>query len=197
MGLAVTGRRRRHLSQGRAYMDAADLIGLIQSSTAGEWMRSSVKAMPIVESLHVMAIAVVFGSILIVDLRLLGLADARRPFARLSAELLPWTWSAFTVAVITGALMFSANAVTYFGNTAFRLKLVALAAAGINMAVFEYITLRRMGADAITPLAGRLAGAASILIWISVIVLGRWIGFTKGYDFTLPADTEINFEFGG
>jgi hypothetical protein len=179
-------------------MDIASIVETVQASALAEWMRTSVKAMPIVEFIHVLAATTVFGTILIVDLRLLGLPNTRRPFTRVSDELLRLTWAAFFVAVITGLLMFAANANTYFGNTAFRLKMLALLGAGLNMAIFQRITFRTAGAwdtDAPTPLAGRLAGAASILIWVTVIFLARWIGFTKGYNFEVPENADLNFEF--
>jgi len=179
-------------------MDLASIVESIEASGLGEWMRGSVKAMPVVEAIHVMAIALVFGTILIVDLRLLGFPSTRRAFTRVSAELLGLTWAAFVVAAITGTLMFTANATTYFDNTPFRFKMLALLLAGVNMAVFELVTVRTVAQwdrDAPAPLAGRMAGAFSIVIWISVIFLGRWIGFTKGYDFEIPEDIDFDFGF--
>ncbi len=179
-------------------MDSASIVQFIQASWVSEWMRGSLKSMPVIESIHVMALAVVFGTILIVDLRLLGFPDTRRSFTRTSDELLRWTWAAFIIAAITGALMFAANAATYFVNAMFRWKLLAMLGAGINMAVFQFITLRSVAGwdkDAPTPPAGRVAGALSILLWVSVIVLGRGIGFTKGYNFEVPEETEIDLEF--
>ena len=183
-------------------MDLASIIGsLVESigaSGMGEWMRTSLKALPIVEAIHVMSAAVVFGTILIVDLRLLGLPNARRAFTRVEDELLRWTWAAFATSVVTGVLLFAANATTYYGNTAFRFKMLALLLAGVNMAIFQLGTFRTVAAwdkDARAPFSGRFAAAASILIWVSVIVLGRWVGFTKGYDFQIPEDVELDFEF--
>jgi len=179
-------------------MNLPSIIDSIQASAPAEWMRTSVKAMPIVEAIHVLAGATVFGTILIVDLRLLGLPDTRRPVTRVSNEMLRLTWSAFAVSVIAGLLMFAANAHTYYGNTAFRLKMLALLGAGVNMALFHGLTYRsiaRWDKDAPTPLAARVAGATSILLWVATIFLARWIGFTKGYDFRIPADTHINFQF--
>jgi tryptophan-rich sensory protein len=172
------------------------IIQAIQDSGLGEWMRSSVKAMPIVESIHVLAAATVFGTIFIVDLRLLGFPNLRRPFTRVSDEMLRLTWGAFALAVVTGFLMFAANANTYYGNTAFRLKMLALVFAGVNMLIFQFLTFRTVGAwdtDKQAPGRARLAGALSILLWISVIFFARWIGFTKGYNFEVPDD--VNFEF--
>lgn len=179
-------------------MDLTSIVSSIESSGIGEWMRGSLKALPIVEAIHVLAVALVFGTILIVDLRLLNLVDTKRRFTRVSGELLHWTWSAFVVAAITGLLMFAANATTYFDNTAFRLKMLALLFAGVNMAAFQFITAKKVpdwDKDTPTPLAARAAGVLSILIWVSVIVLGRWIGFTKGYDFGIPEDVELDFDF--
>lgn len=179
-------------------MDLASIVDSIHASGVAEWMRTSVKAMPIVEAIHVMAAATVFGTILVVDLRLLGFPSTQRPFTRVSGELLHWTWAAFAVAVITGGLMFAANAQTYYVNTAFRLKMLALLGAGLNMAVFHTITCRTIRAwdqGVPAPLAGRIAGAASILIWVTLIFLARWIGFTKGYNFDVPQDVNLDFTF--
>jgi hypothetical protein len=179
-------------------MDLTNLIARIEATALGEWMRSSLKAMPVVESIHVMAIALLFGTILIVDLRLLGFANAHRAFTRVADELLRYTWFAFAVALITGAMMFTANASTYYVNTPFRLKLVALLSAGINMAVFQLVTAKSVAGwdrdPSRTPTAARVAGVLSILIWVTVIFLGRWIGFTKGYDFAIPEDLDFDFD---
>jgi hypothetical protein len=179
-------------------MDIPSIIQAIQSSAPAEWMRTNVEAMPIVEATHVLAAATVFGTIFIVDLRLLGLPNTRRPVTVVCHEMLRLTWGAFFVALTAGLLMFAANAHTYYGNTAFRLKMLALLAAGVNMALFHGITFRSVAAwdkDAPVPLAARLAGATSMLIWVSLICLARWIGFTKGYDFRIPPNTHINFQF--
>src|SRR5688572_21256907 len=163
---------------GRARAMSFDgMIDVIQAAALAEWMRTSVKAMPIVNALHVLAATTVFGTILVVDLRLLGFPDTRRPFTRISAEMLRLTWAAFALALLTGGLMFAANAQTYVGNTAFQLKMLALIGGGVNMAIFQRITFRGVGAwdRARPPLAGRVAGAASIVIWVTVIFLARWI----------------------
>ena len=177
-------------------MDLTAIAQALQASAFSEWMRGSLRALPIIESIHVMAVAVVFGTVLLVDLRLLGIGDTNRPFTRVARELFPWTWIGFATAVVTGSLMFVPNATTYVSNTAFGLKLTALMAAGLNMAVFQFTTYRSVAAwdrNTRVPVGGRVAGALSIVIWTCVIVFGRWIGFTKGYDFTVPEDMEFDF----
>jgi hypothetical protein len=111
-------------------------------------------------------------------------------------ELLRWTWGAFGIAVVTGVLMFMVNAVTYHRNTAFWLKMATMVLAGINMLVFELGTMKSAPSwdkNAIPPMGARVAGALSIVLWLAVIVFGRWIGFTKGYDFTIPEEVQFDF----
>ena len=178
-------------------MDLTPLVEAAQNSALSEWMRTSLKAVAIINALHIMSIVTVFGTIFIVDLRLLGFPNLRRPFTRVSDELLKLTWGAFFTALVTGALMFAANANTYFGNTAFRFKMLALVLAGLNMAIFQLVTFRTVGnwnTDVRPPSAARLAGVLSILVWVTVIFFARWIGFTKGYQFEAPP-TDVNFSF--
>ena len=134
---------------------------------------------PLIESIHVLAAVLVFGSILTVDLRLLGLAARRYDVSRIVRELVPWSQSAFAVSVITGAALFITSADRYIGNPAFLVKLVLLVLAGINIAVFHLRTFRTV-ADweraPSAPFRAKLAGAASLGIWAGVMLAGRWIG---------------------
>ena len=176
-------------------MSTHEILTTIQDSALGNWMRYTNGAMPVVEATHVLAAVLLFGTVLIVDLRLLGLADARRAYTRVSGETLRLTWSAFAVSVITGSLMFTTSPLTYFYNWAFELKALALFGAGLNMAVFQLVTARGAaswdGDAQRAPRLARLAGVASLLLWAAVVLLGRWIGFTKGYDFTIPEGLDL------
>ena len=177
-------------------MSTPAIVQTIYDSGIAMWMRGSLKAMPLIEATHVLAIATVFGTILIVDLRLLGIAGTSRPYSVVAREMLGKTWTAFILAVITGALLVTPNAITYFGNTAFRLKMLALLLAGLNMVIFQMLTARSMPAwdnSARTPTAARTAAILSICLWTAIIFLGRWIGFTKGYDFSVPQDVQFEF----
>jgi uncharacterized membrane protein len=145
------------------------------------FIRESALAFPVVETVHVIALALVVGSIAIVDLRLLGLASTDRTVSQLCREVLPWTWGAFVLAVITGVLMFASHANDYFANIAFQVKILLLLAAGANMLAFQLFTYRgvaRWDRDAKLPLPARIAGAVSLTCWIGVVFFGRWIGFT-------------------
>jgi uncharacterized protein DUF6644 len=151
-----------------------------------EWLQSTPLAVsiaetwfPFVESLHVIAMAIVAGTIFIVDTRLLGIASRKLPFTYVSDRMLPWTWGAFACAVVTGTLMFIGNAINYYSNFPFRVKMMLLVLAGLNMAAFQLITFRTVGSwDAgRPPAAARAAGMISISLWCAVIGFGRWIGF--------------------
>jgi hypothetical protein len=156
------------------------LKGLEDSGVANS-LRSSLYYFPFLESVHVMALAVVFGTILVVDLRVLGVASRQRPFTVMSAELLRITWGAFAVSVLTGALMFTTNARVYAHNTAFQVKMVLLLCAGLNMAAFHLTAGKNVARWDTMPRApgiGRLTAALSIALWVAIIFTGRVIGFT-------------------
>ncbi len=157
------------------------VLSALQDASIPTEIRENESLFPWVESLHVLAICTVVGTISIVDLRLLGFASRERPVLELSNNLLVCTWIAFAVAAITGSLLFSAKALTYAGNFYFQVKLVLLALAGLNMAAFHLMSGRRIGewgAGSIPPLPARVAGGLSLLIWVGVVGFGRWIGFT-------------------
>ena len=127
-----------------------------------------------------LALTLVVGSIAIVDLRLLGIASVNRSVASLSREVLPITWSAFLFAVLSGSALFASNAVGYAQNLQFRLKMLLLALAGINMLVFQFIFRRKLGGwteSGVTPRQGQVAGLISLLLWVGIVAFGRWIGF--------------------
>lgn len=151
-----------------------------------EWLQNTPLAVlvgeswfPYVESLHVVCLALVAGTIFIVDARLIGFASRQLRYTYLSTRLLPWTWGAFIGAVITGSLMFIGNATTYAANTPFQIKMVLLLLAAANMMFFQLVTFRGVNAwDAGTPApAARAAGFISLILWSSVIGFGRWVGF--------------------
>jgi hypothetical protein len=162
-------------------MSVAAILAFLESSGPAEAIRTSAWLFPIIESFHVIALTMVFGTIVMVDLRLLGIASTRRPFTKIAADILKWTWTAFALAVVTGSLLFISNAAVYYHNFYFRIKMVLLALAGINMLIFEITAGRSVGdwdKDPVPPAAGRVAALVSIVIWIGVIVCGRWIGFS-------------------
>jgi len=159
----------------------ADLISYFENTALADNIRENDLLFPLVESVHVVAICLVVGSILAVDLRLLGFASINRPVSHVTRGILPLTWGAFVVAITSGGLLFISNATKYLGNGFFVAKMFLIGAAGLNMVIFHMIgakNLPRWENDARLPLPARLAGGVSILLWIAVVACGRWIGFT-------------------
>jgi len=179
-------------------VDIASLLEWLQETSLAVHIRDSLFAFPLIESTHVIGLTLVFGTIAIIDLRLLGLASTNRPFQRLAADTLKWTWVAFAVSALTGGLMFITNATVYYHNAYFRAKIALLALAALNMLVFEVTTRRSVAQwdrDASAPPLARVVAAASLVIWISVIVTGRMIGFTTTRATVAePAPVEQNLE---
>ena len=159
----------------------------IEASAVGQFVASSSWAFPTLESIHVMAIVTVVGTIAVMDLRLLGLASKDSPVTTISNDTLPWTWGAFVLAGITGSLIFVSKATNYVVNPFFLWKLVMIVVAGLNMAVFHLFTWRsvhKWNSDTDIPLGGKIAGGLSLVFWVVVMFLGRAIGFTLDKYFT-------------
>jgi len=157
------------------------LIAYFEDSGLADSIRENDLLFPLIESIHVLSICLVVGSIFVVDLRLLGLASIRRPVGRVINGVLPLTWAAFAIAVASGSLLFISNATKYLANGYFVAKLFLILAAGLNMAIFHAISakdLPRWENEPAPPLRARLAGGLSILLWVAVVACGRWIGFT-------------------
>lgn len=133
---------------------------------------------PLLESIHVVAITLVVGSILMVDLRLIGVAARGYRVSRMSNEIVPWTWVAFIVAVVTGIGLFVTRAATYMENPAFQIKLVLIALAGVNMMLFHFGVFRGVASwdESATPGIAKASAALSLLFWSGVILAGRWTG---------------------
>ena len=158
-----------------------DLIAFVEHGTLGELVRENDLLFPFIESVHVLAVCLVVGSIAVVDLRLLGFASVDRPVSRLMRSILPITVGAFGLAVAAGSLLFISHASKYLENRFFIAKITLIALAGVNMAVFHLIGARNLDQwenNALPPLFARVAGGLSLFLWVSVVACGRWIGFT-------------------
>jgi uncharacterized membrane protein len=157
------------------------LLETLQASSWAVFIHKKAWAFTTVEVVHVFAVSLVLATIAIVDLRLLGFASTKRPFAELSRQVLPFTWAAFVLAVIAGSLLFISRATEYFVNPVFWIKMALIVVAGINMMIFEFITVRdvqKWNLNPTPPSRARLAGGISIACWVLVVVFGRLIGFT-------------------
>ena len=179
-------------------MDLLSLLKWLQGTGLATRIRDSLLVFPLLESAHVIGLALVFGTIAVIDLRLLGVASTERSYQRMASDILKWTWAAFALTALTGSLMFITNAVVYSNNTYFRAKIALLVLAGINVLVFELTagrTIHRWDRAPSAPVIGRAVAAMSLVIWIAVIFAGRIIGFTTTRaSVAEPAPVDVNFE---
>ena len=157
--------------------------------TLCEWLEStrwsialheSQYAYSIVESVHVWALCLFVGFAIVLDLRLVGATLRRIPVSELAARLLPWTMLGFIVMVMSGVLLFYAIPVRSYHNVFFRVKLVLLLLAGINVWVFHSGIYRRVQEWDLAPRPprrARVAGALSLVLWLAIIFSGRMIAY--------------------
>ena len=158
-------------------------LGALEASGLGQVMRQWLWLYPSVEIVHIVGIGLLFGSIAVLDLRLLGVS--RNISARtLAKHVLPWTAASFLLIVPSGFLMFTAHASEFIESPVFVVKMCLILAAGANAALFHSITFRTADVwDAEEmrklppPPSARLAGALSLALWISVIACGRLLAY--------------------
>jgi hypothetical protein len=155
-------------------------MGAIEMSALGVAMRQSLWLYPIVEIVHLTGIALLVGSIAMLDLRLLGLSKSV-PVRRLAAHILPWTAASFLLIVPSGLAMFVAHAGDFIASPVFVLKICLILAAGVNAAVFHAGVFRGASdwdVNRAPPAAARIAAALSLALWVSVIACGRLLAYT-------------------
>ena len=155
-------------------------MGAIESSALGVAMRQWLWLYPAVEVVHLAGIALLVGSIVVLDMRLLGFSRTL-PVRKLAAHVLPWTIGSFALILPSGLAMFVAHAGDLIASPVFALKMCLILAAGVNAAAFHAGIFRGAAAwdvEAPPPAAARAAAALSLALWISVIACGRLLAYT-------------------
>ena len=143
----------------------------MERSPAGQFMRSSRVVFPIIESIHLVGLALFVGTLLLIDMGLLGVAMRRQPIAQVAAALAPWTWSGFALLLLTGPFMFTAQAAKWHDNPIFWLKMLLLILATVfQLSVRGPIASREIG-------RAKLIGATSLVLWISIGILSKMMEF--------------------
>jgi hypothetical protein len=147
-------------------------------------LRESDNVYPLVETAHVLAIAIMVGSVFVVDLRVLGVVLRGESVTRITGALLPVTWCGFGLMLVTGTALFAADAQRLYGNPAFRVKILLLALAGCNAFLFHWTAYRVVGdweSMKPTPSSARAFALSSIALWSAVVVSGRLIALFRGH----------------
>lgn len=152
----------------------------LDQTSVGTTIRQSLWLFPAIETVHLLGMAALVGTITVLDFRLLGWAARQQRVSQLATRLIPWAWAGFGVQVVTGVLLFSSEAVKIYANPAFRLKMLLLLLAGVQALVFQVmISPKLASSDELPspPLAAKAMGAISILLWVGIVTAGRFIGF--------------------
>jgi hypothetical protein len=159
-------------------------------------LHESQYAYPIIESIHVWTMAVFFGSVVMFDLRLLGVTMRKVPVSEVVDRLLPLTVAAFVIMVISGTLLFFAIPLRSYQSIFFRIKMLLLLLAGLNVLIFHSRVYPKAAAgdvDGVPPRAARVAGAVSLALWIGIIFSGRMIAYNWFDCDRQPQPDIINF----
>ena len=135
---------------------------------------------PLVQTIHILAIAIVIASMAMLNLRVIGIAGTAQGLGPMAARFLPWMWRALAALLVTGALLIVAEPPRSLLNPLFQLKMLLLVAVVLLSVGFQgVLKARAAGWDAASgaPAAAKLAAAFSLTLWVAIIFAGRWIAY--------------------
>jgi hypothetical protein len=147
-----------------------------EATILGQTIRESLWLFPVIEAIHLVAFAILGGTVLLVNLRLLGLAFRSQPIGRLAKDARPWQNASLALALATGSLLFLSEPMKLYYSFPFWVKITCLVPA-----IGSSLILRRTSTseDGRGPRFGsRLTAFVSLALWAGVAWGGRWIGFT-------------------
>jgi hypothetical protein len=145
-------------------------------SAVAELINNTNWLFPAIEAVHIVALALLFGALLILNLRLFGLVLRTKPVPELARELAPWTLCSLIIILISGVLLFSSEAMKSYTSVPFQLKMMFLFAA----IIFHYTAYRKLtqkDESQVSAIWSKTAAMVSVLLWLGVGMGGRAIGF--------------------
>jgi hypothetical protein len=158
----------------------ADALVWLHDTSFGTVIRESTWAEPIIETIHVLTLTVFLGFVILLDLRLLDLALRQTPVSRVFRQLNPFLFASFGIMLVTGISLFAGDPVLFYGTIFFKLKMVMLLAAALNVVVFNFTlgrSLLQWDTLTRTPRGAKITGIVSLVLWISVVACGRGIAY--------------------
>lgn len=155
-----------------------EFLTWLEGTSIANAIRTSIWLYPALETGHYIGLAMLVGGIMIIDLRMLGVA--RSLPVRSVLGLLPWVWAGLVVNAVTGSLIFIYGATSFGTNRAFLLKMTFLVLAGLNALVFQILS-SRSGRDWVfanqVPIPAKIVATLSFGLWICVVATGRWMAY--------------------
>lgn len=143
-------------------------------------LRESLYVWPLLESTHVLTLALFVGTTIMMDLRLLGVTFGNARASDFTGRMLPWTRAGFVILAVTGVLLFYSSPIRYYHNIFFRVKMLVLVLAGINVWLFHsriHKRVKEWDIDPAPPRAARVAAVVSLFAWAIVVVTGRMVAY--------------------
>ncbi len=148
----------------------------LEATALGNAIRTSLWLFPAIEAVHLLGLCLLGGSLLVLDLRMLGVGLRRQAIAALARDVRPWLVASVIVMLATGVPLFLSEAIKCYYNQAFWLKITTLPIALLFTFTVRQRIARDVGLD--TSLRSRLVAAVSLTLWFTVAAAGRWIGFS-------------------
>ena len=161
-------------------MSWAHFLQWLHDTQFSTTLRESLWDEPIIESIHVLTLTLFIGFAVLLDMRLLGLAMRRRRVSEVLGQLNPWLFVGFTIMIVTGVLLFISDPVSFYSTTFFKVKMILLVLAGLNVAIFNWSVGRRIpewDLDPETPRGAKVAAIVSLVLWVLIVAAGRAIAY--------------------
>jgi len=161
-------------------MYLAKFLQWLDGTQFSQWMRGSIYAEPIVETIHVLTLTFFLGFAVLLDLRLLGVCMKKRPVSEVLSQFNPCLFCGFAVMVISGLLLFSGDPVDFYSTIFFKIKMILLVLAGLNVLIFNATIGRKVAewdSALKTPRAAKIAAVVSLVLWAAIVAAGRAIAY--------------------
>ena len=146
----------------------------VEASALGSTIKESLWLFPAIEALHLLALALLGGALLILNLRLLGAGLSAQPVSEVERNARPWLVAALATMIITGVLIGTSEALKLYDKPAFWVKMAALLAALVFTFAIQLPNARRD----VSGLTAKSLAIISLGLWLTVALAGRWIGFS-------------------
>ena len=155
-------------------MDIYGLFEWLENTPVGGSIKESLWMFPAIEAVHLLALALLGGSLLMVDLRLLGVGLAGQAPSAVERAARPWLILAVSTLIVTGVLIGLSEALKLYGKPAYWVKMATLAVA----LIFTFAVKNPLAHRDVSGPAARALAVVSLALWLTVALAGRWIGFS-------------------
>ena len=159
-------------------MTLLEICEWLEQTSLARLIQESLYGFPLVVAVHLLGLTFSVGTLLWVDLRMLGLVFVETPVSQVYRSLAPWFLFGFALMLASGTTLFVSFASAAYENGYFRFKMVAMVLAGVNALAFHFLVPRDSDPLSTPPFAVRVAGLTSILLWASVVLAGRMMSYT-------------------